>query len=389
MERMSKAVGVMISVLLFLSVPTAQASEWLDDEWGIVKKMGEQATEFAATSSKVSPFTKAFAESAKKLAGFLNDTLVTVTDKTLYDPKWFEQLDEQRLAADKLMPPDLPSLNAPGAYRAMVGPAETATYLSGKEELRMLDRVGEERAKTLKGLKAERDKLKKTVDRYKAEADTAHKIGSQLNKVVEEYPGIDVAFAFTGVNGYVSLTALGWETEVEPAFNDRLMAAENALRRFDKIIKSGEADLTTFNQLKANMRSIWAGIDSQSLNPASVSMNPGQVERLKGDAEKATAEALAVSAELQKQAADIAKHNEGISRIQNFIGMAKTATDAGQLAEEAQSSAPSPTPSPEAKSPPKSKQIFKTVPGASLPIPRRGQTPIFDNNKSQLDVPKN
>lgn len=366
---------VMVLTASVASIVPACASEWSDNEIKTVEQLSDWAAKFAKTSSKVSPFTKAFAESAEKVKGFLKGTLTTVTDKTLYDPAWFEHLDDERLSMDKTVPPNLQSLNSKGAYEKIVGPPEQATYMSGQEELRTLDKVGKKRAETITKMKANRDKLQKTAHGYEKEAATATKIGDGLNKIVEKYPNIDVAFVFTGVDGYVSLTALGWNEEVVPAFNDRATAATNAVKRYDTAIKAAEADLKTFNDLKSSLHSIWSGVDTQALNPASVDMNPGAVAKLKGEAEEATVNARTTAAELQKEAADIAKHDAGISKVQAFLALARSANEvAGAMNSEQGSGNQAATTTTNATIVINNRTtvIFHVVPGAYLQQERHG-----------------
>lgn len=362
----------------FGSVTAVHASEWIDNEKEIVGKLGKWAGDFAKKSDQISPFTKALAEVVGKARGLVE----TVTNKSLIDPAKFEQLDADRQEMDATMPPALPSLNAPGAYKAMVGDVETpATYESGQEELGTLDKVGAERAETISKMKVNRDTLQETATRYQANADTAAKVGDGLDKIIEENPMIDVAFSFTGVNGYFSITALAWDAEIEPAFNERATAAQNAVKRFDTAIQAGELDLKTFNSLKSEFRHMYSldptAIDTQGLNPSSVDMNPGAVGKLLEEARAATAHAQEVADTLQKEAADIAKHNGEISRIQMFLGMMRSVgTVADATTDESAAANTTTTTTTTTINNDNRKFYFKVVPGAFLQQDRRGQTPI-------------
>jgi hypothetical protein len=370
------ATALLVSVVAAaLAIQPVQASEWTEGESKIVEKLSEWATKFAKESDKVSPFTKALAEVADKI----KVSIATVTDRTFIEPEWLDNLDAQRRAMDQTIPPILPSLNAPGTYRKMVGNiGEPSTYESGAEELRTLGKVGNERADTIAEMKKNRNSLKAVAERYKKESELGHKIGDAYDKVLTEIPHIDTLFAFTGVNGYFSLTVVAWEAEVEPALDGRADAAEKAVARYDIAIKAADSDLKTFNTLKSGFRRMYgmdaAALDTQTLNPASVDMNPGAVGKLLDEANAAATRAQEVANQMEKEAEDISKHNAGISRVQKFTGMMRAAGELGKTFNEPP---PSSTTTVQSKTYIDNRKIyFQVVPDQYLQQNRRGQTPI-------------
>lgn len=338
-RKIALAAGV--TIILAASPLPAGNSEWSDVELETLKNLGDWATDFAKSSKKVSPITKALATAADRLKK--STFLETVSDKNMIRDEDLERMDTERREMDKAMPPTLAPMNDRGAYTKIVGDIDApATYESGLEELKKLDAAGQQREKLIKQLETNREELDKVAQRYQQDADSGAKISEGLNKLVEKHPELDAFFVLTG-NGYLSLTALGYETEFLPGLIDRASAAKDAVNRYDKAIKAAKDDLKSFNDLKSFFRRMYSfdpsAVDAQNLNPQGVDMNPGAVAKLLEQAKEATAKVQETAAALQAEADRINAHNAGISRFQGFVGLVRASMEVGR----AVNSAPSAT----------------------------------------------
>lgn len=340
--------SVAIAWVLAAPIPSAVASEWLDQELQISKELGDWATTFAKTSNKVSPITKALATAADKLKKSI--ALDTITDKTMISFEDLERLDAERQTMDKVMPPTLETMNSKEAYKEIVGNIETpATYQSGLEELNKLDEAEKQRGRTIGRLEENREKLQKIAQSYQQDAEVGARISERLNKLVEEHPELDTFFVLTGM-GHLSLTALGYETEFLPALIDRASSAEEAVKRYDTAIKAAKDDLKRFNDLKSYFRRIYrvdpGAVDPLKLNPRAIDINPGVAGNKLEEARQATAKTHEIAAALQAEADRINAHNAKISRIQGFIGLARASIELGRAVNEVPSSTGTNTTSP-------------------------------------------
>jgi hypothetical protein len=190
------------------------------------------------------------------------------------------------------------------------------TVLTGAEELRKLQRASDVRGAEISQLEDSRHNLQLLRDGYEDTEKTARAISDKLGDKVGN-AAIEIYCLYNGRN--FGLSWFDLSEEMVPALQDRVTAADAALKALDASISFAKRDLKEFDTVRNFVAQIYE-------RPGSTA-GPTNIGDINKEMVSASKEAKRIADEYRRQADEIRAANARIAGIQRLLGLGKSLAD--------------------------------------------------------------
>jgi hypothetical protein len=194
-----------------------------------------------------------------------------------------------------------------------IGEPNVAT---GAAELKKLQRASDQREAEIESLVASRSDLKELSDGYASTEATARKISEKLGDNVGD-SAIEIYCLYNGRN--FGLSWFDVAENIVSALQDRVSAANAALKRLDDAIAFAKADRRQYDTVRNAFQKGYSDLGK----------SPGldSVKELRKETAQSSEAAVELANTYRQQAEDIRKENARVAGIQRLLGLGKSLAD--------------------------------------------------------------